>query len=84
MMKKDDAIGIQSRALSAIRELNSIAQLPLDWEAEEELREVKRGISLAIGQIDFEILTRMYRRFPDLDDLRDMDLSQFDELLRKK
>lgn len=83
-MKKDDAIGIQSRALSAIRELNSIAQLPLDWEAEEELREVKRGISLAIGQIDFEILTRMYRRFPDLDDLRDMDLSQFDELLRKK
>ena len=53
-MKKDDALRMQAHALSAIRELISIVQLPLDWETDGNLRKLKREIGLAIGQIDHE------------------------------
>lgn len=35
-----------------------------------------------IWQIDREILARLYADFPELNDLKDMDLSQFDPLFR--
>lgn len=79
-MQKDDALRIQADALSAIRKLVSIAQLPLDWDSCEDLRKLRRGIGIAIGHIDHEILNPIYQRFPEIDDLRDMDLSRLDEM----
>jgi hypothetical protein len=73
MMTEDEALQIRSRALSAIRELNSIAAMPLDWESDEALRGLRRGLAAGIWQIDTEILGPIYRAFPHLDDLRDRD-----------
>ena len=81
-MNKNEALRFRTHALSAIKELISIAQLPLGWESDEDLRKLRRGVGLAIGQIDHDILNPIYRRFPEIDDLRDMDLSQFDALFK--
>lgn len=83
-MTEDEASQIQSRSLSAIRELSAIAALPLDWASDEALRGIRRGLAVGIWQVDTSILTLVYRAFPHLDDLRDMDGSKFDHLFRDK
>ena len=82
-MSEDEAVRIQSHALAAIKELSAIAALPMDWETDENLRGIRRSLGAAIWQIDAEVLTKLYDRFPATDDLAGMDLSQFDPLLRK-
>lgn len=80
-MKRDDAPRMQAHALSAIRELVSIVQLPVGWDFREDLHKLRHEVGLAIGQID-EILRQVYERFPEIDDLRDMNPSQFDGLFK--
>jgi hypothetical protein len=74
---------IQVRALSAVRELNAIAALPVDWVADETLKQVRKAVGETIWQIDQQILARLYREFPEMNDLKDMDLTQFDPLFRE-
>jgi hypothetical protein len=59
----------KSKCLNAIRELNSIIRLQSSWE-DQRMRKLKRGIGLAISTIDYEILDRIYKEFPELDDLK--------------
>jgi hypothetical protein len=82
-MSEDEAVRIQSHALAAIKELSAIAALPMDWETDETLRLIRRSLGAAIWQIDAEVLTKLYDRFPAIDDLAGMDISQFDPLFRK-
>lgn len=79
-MNKDAALDISSRALAAIRELNAIAGLAIDCKADATAQQVRRAVGDAIWQIDREILARLYADFPEQNDLKDMDLSQFDPL----
>lgn len=81
-MNKEAARDIQQRALAAIRELNAIAGLAIDWKADTAARQVRRAVGDAIWQIDREILGLLYGDFPELNDLKDMDLSRFDPLFR--
>lgn len=74
---------IQVRALNAIGELNAIAALPVDWVADETLKQVRKAVGETIWQIDQQILARLYREFPEMNDLKDMDLTQFDPLFRE-
>jgi len=83
MMTEDEAVRIQSHALAAIKELSAIAALPMNWETDETLHLIRRSIGAAIWQIDAEVLSKLYDRFPAIDDLAGMDLSQFDSVLRK-
>lgn len=62
------AAEVKSKCLNAIRELNSIIRLQNSWE-DQRMRNLKRGIGLAICTIDYEILDRIYKEFPELDDL---------------
>lgn len=82
MVDESVAIQIRLHVLSALRELNSIAAISMDWET-PEAKQLKKAVGLAIGQIDLEILGPIYSKFPDLDDLKGFDFSQFDELFKR-
>ena len=73
---------IQARALSAISELSAIAAMPVDWVADETLKQVRRSVGDTIWQIDRQILARLYNEFPEMNDLKDMDLTKCDALFR--
>jgi hypothetical protein len=82
-MTEDEAVRIQSHALAAIKELSAIAALPMNWETDETLRLIRRSLGAVIWQIDAEVLSKLYDRFPAIDDLAGMNLSRFDSVLRK-
>lgn len=60
---------IKEISLGAIRNLSSLIEIidSYDTELREELR---RGIGLSIGEIDISILCKIYKIFPDMDDLK--------------
>lgn len=82
-MKQEDARNIQLRALTAIRELNAIAALELDWTGDPALQELRKALGALIWQIDRDVLAVLYAEFPELSDLKDMDFTQFDHLFRE-
>lgn len=82
-MKQQEVQDIQQRAFSAIRTLNSIAALPLDWKADPALQAIRKALGAAIWQVDREVLSVIYAEFPEMNDLKDMDLTQFDHLFRE-
>lgn len=82
-MTEEDARNIQLRALSAIRELNAIAGLELDWTGEHTLQALRKAVGALIWQIDRDVLAVLYAEFPEMNDLKDMDLTQFDHLFRE-
>lgn len=82
-MNERDARSIQVRALSAIKELNAIAALALDWKGDPALQTIRKALGAAIWQVDREVLSVIYAEFPEMNDLKDMDLTQFDHLFRE-
>lgn len=79
-MNQNEARDIQLRALSAIRELNAIAGLELDWTGDPALKALHKTLGALIWQIDRDVLAVLYAEFPEMNDLKDMDLTQFDHL----
>ena len=79
-MKEQEARSIQMMALNAIRELNAIAALELDWTGDRSLQALWKALGAAIWQIDRDVLAVLYAEFPELNDLKDMDFKQFDHL----
>lgn len=75
------ATEVKTRALNAIRELNSIAAIPIDWKS-EKMYKLRKAIGFAIGSIDYEILALVYQKFPELNDLKELDLTKYDDLLK--
>lgn len=82
-MTQEEALSIQLRALNAIKELNAIAALALDWKGDPALQTIHKALGASIWQIDREVLSVVYAEHPDLDDLKDMDFTQFDHLFRR-
>jgi len=71
MVRKETAIKIQKRALSAIVELNTILSDVNGECSAEAYAVIKRGVGLSIGRIQMEIVEPLYREFPEIDDLAD-------------
>lgn len=69
-MKRSLAIEARSRALSAVKLLNSIVQLESNWSP-DNMRRLKKGVGIAIGTIEVDLLSVIYKEFPDLVDLKD-------------
>jgi hypothetical protein len=69
-MNRNIAEATKIHALRAIAELNSIAALQADWSG-VEIKGLRRAIGMAICTIDDELLDRVYKAFPDLNDLTD-------------
>jgi hypothetical protein len=57
------------RALEAIKTLHSIVKLEADW-TDKDLTKLKKGVGLSIGAIEVDLLSVIYKAFPDLDDLK--------------
>ena len=81
-VKPEEAQNIQLRALDAIKELNAIAALALDWKADPALQAIRRALGATIWKIDREVLSVIYAEYPELNDLKDLDLAQFDNLFK--
>ncbi len=72
-MDKQQAEKIKLRGEVAIRELVSILDVDhLETQCgEAEFLAVKRGIGLAIGIIDTELLSVVYAQYPELDPIKE-------------
>lgn len=69
MLKKEDAIEIRDRALKAVQELMDLFHFSQDKCSPEQGYQIKRGVGLAIGKIQTEILDGVINReYPELND----------------
>ena len=68
-MDRPTAERIKQRGESAIRELHSILVVENTQKGctSEEFDALRRGIGLAMGIIDTELLSIVYRQYPELD-----------------
>ena len=82
-MTQEEALNIQLRALNAIKELNAISALALDWKGDPALQAIHKALGASIWQIDREVPSVVHAEHPDLSDLKDMEFTQFDHLFRK-
>jgi hypothetical protein len=69
MLKKEDATEIRDHALSAIKELMTLFHFAKDKCSPEQHEQIKRGVGLAIGKIQMDILEVINEAYPELDDL---------------
>lgn len=70
MVKKQIALQIQKRALTAIQELNIILSETEGKCSDEDYEMIKRGVGLSMGRIQMEILEYINRQYPEIDDLK--------------
>jgi hypothetical protein len=70
-MNEKTAVRAKQHALAAILKLHTILKDTTEYEAESN-KLLKRGIGLAIGSIEIDLLGEVYRQYPELDDLKDI------------
>ncbi len=69
-MKKKQAIEIKKYSLDAISELSKILSIQRESVSEEEYERLKKGVGIAIGDIQINLLDVIYSQYPDIDDLK--------------
>ncbi len=79
-MDEKFATEVRTRALAALRELNSIAAIQNDWGSDPPAAEESTGQDDHTDRL--RTFGAIYAAFPDLNDLKDMDFSQFDKILK--
>ena len=72
MMEKKTAIEIQKLSLEAVHTLMRALHLCESGCSDEDRRRIERGVGLAIGRIETDVLGLIYTTFPELDDLKDV------------
>lgn len=66
-MQKDIAEQIMAKALAAVEELTAALAIARDHTSPEELKQLTKGIGLAIGAIEMHVNVQLYDQFPDLE-----------------
>ena len=69
VVKKEDAIEVRGHALNAIKELMTLFHFAKDKCSPGQHEKIKKGVGLAIGKIQMEILEVINEEYPELDDL---------------
>ena len=69
-MRKNTAQAIRDLSLGAIIDLSKLLVVSKDQCTPEEFATLKKGVGIAIGQIQTEILSVVCGQFPELDDLK--------------
>jgi hypothetical protein len=69
-INKKEAIKIKEICVRAIHEIHEISKYHIDW-TDEFASEIRKGVGISIGTIDFRILKHIYEKFPELNDLKD-------------
>ena len=73
-LTEQDAIYMRNLALSSMRSIWDLINLPHDWE-DHEMKEVQRAIAKVMGSIDLDFLNILYKKYPHLNDLQDFHRS---------
>lgn len=68
-MERTLALDVMSRVLSACESLNQALRAISDNGSAEELSQFRNIIAPIIAGLDLDILARIYREFPDLEQL---------------
>ena len=68
-INREIAIQVQQHALAAVKSFSEALYACTDRCSAEEYDQIKRGVGLSIGRVETELLTIIYKQFPDLDDL---------------
>ena len=69
-MEREFAISAKAYAISAAVALTYIVKQKNDWES-EDMQKFKKALGIAVGRIQIDILSEIYKKYPDLDDLAD-------------
>ena len=69
-ISRADAVQIQKLALTAIEALTAALNVALPADPSEFYEQVKHGVGISIGTIDTQLLSVIYKVYPDLDDLK--------------
>jgi len=69
-MKKNTAEAMRDLSLGAITNLSKLLVVSKDQCTPEEFATLKKGVGIAIGQIQTEILSVVCSQYPELDDLK--------------
>ena len=67
-MNKMLARATRDKVLEAIKILHSIVETNDDWDS-SDLKNLKRGVGMAIAKLDIELLAQIYKEYPELDDI---------------
>jgi hypothetical protein len=69
MIERADAVQIQRLALEAVSFLTSALDIAVTRASPETLAELKKGVGLSIGAIETNLLSVLYRLYPEMGDL---------------
>ncbi len=69
-MEKELAEIVRHNGLEAVKSLSTILQRAQGRCSPEEFEVLRKGVGLAIGRIQMEILEVVNREYPELDDLK--------------
>ena len=70
MSDKRSAEELRDMCLQAVSQLSRVLLFSRDRSSQEEFERVRKAVGLAIGQVQTEILDKIYSRYPELDDLK--------------
>ncbi|MEN5182174.1 hypothetical protein ABE501_20730 [Comamonas testosteroni] len=68
-MNKHTAENIKNLALESITSLTKILSISQNSTSIEDYEQLRRGVGIAIGEIQCGVLDILYDKFPDIDDL---------------
>ena len=68
-LTREDATEIRDHALAAISELMTLFHFAQDKCSSDQQEQIKRGVGMAIGKIQMDILEVINAAYPELDDL---------------
>jgi hypothetical protein len=69
-MTRETAAHVHAASLSAIIGLSTLLRTVQASCSDEDVQKIKRGVGLAIGTIQTELMDPLYVGHPELDDLR--------------
>jgi hypothetical protein len=69
-MNKNTAEAVRDLSLAAITNLSKLLVVSKDHCTPEEFAALRKGVGIAIGQIQMEILSVICAQYPELDDLK--------------
>jgi hypothetical protein len=69
MLERADAIQVQRLALEAVSSLTTALDIAMTSASADTMSELKRGVGLSIGTIETELLSVLYKLYPEIDDL---------------
>jgi len=70
MIEESTAKEVHALALSAVSELSKILQMSNGRCSDEEYERIRKGVGMAIGRIQSDILDLICAAYPELDDLK--------------